>query len=177
MDIVIRPVVPGEHTVLGEITARAYLGDGLLDLAEDDPYLRVLRDVPGRAARAEVLVAAEPAVTAGTAAAGTAVLGGVTYVRGPGPLADLAGPGEAEIRMLAVSHEARRRGVGEALVRACLDRARAAGSHRVVLSTQTSMRAAHRIYERLGFRRAPHRDWHPLPDRREFVLLAYELEL
>jgi hypothetical protein len=25
------------------------------------------------------------------------------------------------------------------------------------------MRAAHRIYERLGFRRAPDRDWSPVP--------------
>ncbi|MFF7334214.1 GNAT family N-acetyltransferase [Streptomyces sp. NPDC008150] len=169
MDIVIRPVVPGEHTVLGEITAQAYLGDGLLDFAEDDPYLRVLRDVAGRAARAEVLVAAEPR--------GAVLLGGVTYVGGPGPLADLAGPGEAEIRMLAVARDARRRGVGEALVRACLERARAGGSRRVVLSTQDGMRTAHRIYERLGFRRAPHRDWRPRPDLPDLVLLAYELDL
>jgi ribosomal protein S18 acetylase RimI-like enzyme len=170
MDTVIRPVEPGEHTILGEITAQAYLGDGLLDFGEEDPYLRVLRDVGARAARAEVLVAAE-------AGDEGAVLGGVTYVPGAGPLADLAGPGEAEIRMLAVARGARRRGIGEALVRACVDRARAGDRRRVVLSTQVTMLAAHRMYERLGFGRAAHRDWHPLPGRKEFVLIAYELNL
>ena len=30
-------------------------------------------------------------------------------------------------------------------------------------SSLPEMRAAHRIYERLGFRRAPERDWSPVP--------------
>ncbi|MBO0917770.1 GNAT family N-acetyltransferase, partial [Streptomyces laculatispora] len=59
MDITIRPVEPAEHAVLGEITAEAYLGDGLLDFGADDPYLVQLRDVARRAAEAEVLVAAD----------------------------------------------------------------------------------------------------------------------
>jgi hypothetical protein len=35
------------------------------------------------------------------------------------------------------------------------------------------MRAAHRAYERLGFRRAPERDWSPVPgiDLYAFALL------
>jgi ribosomal protein S18 acetylase RimI-like enzyme len=53
--------------------------------------------------------------------------------------------------------------VGELLVRECLARARAAGKRRMVLSTDPSMRAAHRLYERLGFTRLPERDWSPLP--------------
>jgi hypothetical protein len=36
------------------------------------------------------------------------------------------------------------------------------------------MRAAHAIYERLGFTRAPERDWSPLPGVR---LLAFTLSL
>ncbi|MFF4826109.1 GNAT family N-acetyltransferase [Streptomyces sp. NPDC001312] len=166
MDIVIRPVEPGEYNTLGEITAQAYLRDGLLDFGESDGYLGELRDVAKRAAAAEVLVA----VADGT------VLGGVTFVPGTGPMADLAGPGETEIRMLAVSHTARGRGVGEALVRACLDRARAVeGCVRVVLSTQGTMHTAHRIYERLGFVRTPGRDWNPLPHLDDIMLLTYEL--
>ncbi|WP_112467142.1 GNAT family N-acetyltransferase [Streptomyces triticisoli] len=166
MDIAIRPVEPGEYGTLGEITAQAYLQDGLLDFGESDAYLDELRDVAKRAAAAEVLVAV----------ADGKVLGGVTFVRAGGPMADISGPGEAEIRMLAVAHAARGRGAGEALVRACLDRARATdGCVRVVLSTQSSMHAAHRIYERLGFTRAPERDWNPLPHIDGFSLLAYEL--
>ncbi|MDT0394342.1 MULTISPECIES: GNAT family N-acetyltransferase [Streptomyces] len=168
MDIVIRPVESGEHGELGEITARAYLLDGLLDFGEDDAYLEELRNVTKRAAAAEVLVAV----------ADGALLGGVTFVPGPGPMADIAGPGEAEIRMLAVARAGRGRGAGEALVRACVDRARAAeGCVRVVLSTQSTMRAAHRVYERLGFTRTPERDWNPLPELDDITLLTYELTL
>ncbi|MFF9328372.1 GNAT family N-acetyltransferase [Streptomyces sp. NPDC014776] len=169
MDIRIRPADPAEYAVLGEITARAYLDDGLLDFGESDAYLDELRDVARRAAAAQVLVAADDSGT---------VLGGVTFVPAGGPMADIARPGEAEIRMLAVAHEARGRGTGEALVRACVERARAVeGCTAVVLSTQRTMRAAHRIYERLGFVRTPERDWNPLPELDDIMLLTYELTL
>jgi ribosomal protein S18 acetylase RimI-like enzyme len=93
-------------------------------------------------------------------------------------LADIARPSEAEIRMLAVAHEARGRGAGEALVRACVDRARATdGCVRVVLSTQRTMHSAHRIYERLGFVRTPERDLSPVPELADITLLTYELTL
>ncbi|MFR9796481.1 GNAT family N-acetyltransferase [Streptomyces sp. MS06] len=168
MDIRIRRARPAELPALGEITARAYLGDGLLDFGEDDPYLAELRDTAKRAAAAEVLVAVEDG----------RVLGGVTFVARGGPMADIAGPGEAEIRMLAVAREARGRGTGEALVRACVDRARGTGGcSGVVLSTQAAMHAAHRIYERLGFVRTPERDWNPLPELDDLVLLTYALTL
>ncbi|MFG2024029.1 GNAT family N-acetyltransferase [Streptomyces sp. NPDC048825] len=168
MDIVIRRAAPEEYETLGEITAQAYLGDGLLDFGESDEYLGELRDVAKRAAAAEVLVAVEH----------DRVLGGVTFVPSGGPMADIAEPGEAEIRMLAVAPEARGRGVGEALVRACTDRARATeGCVRIVLSTQRTMHSAHRIYERLGFTRTPERDWNPIPHLDDIRLLTYELEL
>lgn len=163
----IRPVRSGEHQALGEISARAYLDGGLLAHGADDPYLDVLRDVPRRAAEAEVLVAVDVDGT---------LLGGVTFVsRGGAPWADIAGPDEAEFRVLAVSGAARGRGVGEALVRACADRARAReGCLRLVLSVTPQAVAARRLYDRTGFARAPHRDWEPLPG---LPLLAYEMTL
>ncbi|MEV5337748.1 GNAT family N-acetyltransferase [Streptomyces sp. NPDC052676] len=168
MEILIRPVTPAEYDTVGEITAQAYLRDGLLDFGESDAYLEELRDVAKRAAAAEVLVAV----------AEERVVGGVTFVPSGGPMADIAGPGEAEIRMLAVAREARRRGAGEALVRACVDRARAIpGCVRVVLSSQPTMHSAHRVYERLGFVRTPERDWNPLPELDDITLLTYELTL
>ncbi len=157
-----------DHAALGEITAQAYLQDGLLDFGESDWYLGELRDVAKRAAAAEVLVAVQNG----------ALLGGVTFVPSGGPMADIARPGEAEIRMLAVGHAARGRGAGEALVRACVERARATeGCTAVVLSTQRTMHAAHRIYERLGFVRVPERDWNPIPEQTDVTLLTYELTL
>ena len=44
----------------------------------------------------------------------------------------------------------------------------------VRLSTQAEMKAAHRIYERLGFLRTPERDWSPVPG---VDLLTYVLPL
>ncbi|MEU6949243.1 GNAT family N-acetyltransferase [Streptomyces sp. NPDC046316] len=167
MDLTIRAVRPEEHEALGDITARAYLDDGHLDFGEDDDYLHLLRDVTRRVAEAEVLVAVDGAGV---------VLGGVTFARGGEEWADIAGEGEAEFRMLAVAKDARGRGVGEALVRACVERAREGGGcRRVVLSTQPRMASAHRIYERMGFVRTPGRDWTPVPGMDP--LLTYALEL
>lgn len=102
----------------------------------------------------------------------------MTFVPAGGPMAEVSRDGEAEIRMLAVAKDARGRGVGTALVRACVDRARAtAGCGAVVLSTQRTMRSAHRIYERLGFTRDPARDWNPVPHLDDIMLLSYELTL
>ena len=104
---------------------------------------RALRDVAHRAAHGEVLVAVDP---------DDRVLGGVTFVPGPGPFADLAHEGEAEFRTLAVAPAGRGSGVGATLVQECIDRARALGRRRLVLSTQPTMYAAQRVYERAGMR-------------------------
>jgi ribosomal protein S18 acetylase RimI-like enzyme len=80
---------------------------------------------------------------------------------------------EAEFRLLAVSPAARGSGAGEALVREVIERARAAGFAAVVLSTQTGMAAAQRLYARLGFERNPERDW----DRPSARMLVFRLPL
>ncbi|MEU7553619.1 GNAT family N-acetyltransferase [Streptomyces sp. NPDC044571] len=165
MDFEIRRAAPAEYERLGRITGLAYTGDGLLDLNDDDTYLNVLRDVAGRAGDGEILVAVQDGE----------LLGGVTFAAPGSPLADIAGPDEAEFRMLAVAAAARGKGVGEALVRACIERARAVdGVTALVLSTQPAMRGAQRLYTRLGFVRTPERDWSPIPALR---LLTYRLEL
>ncbi|MEU9705642.1 GNAT family N-acetyltransferase [Streptomyces sp. NPDC047981] len=167
MDITIRAARPEEYERLGALTAGTYLGDGLLFFGAEDPYLPVLADVAGRAAEAVVLVADDGAGR---------ILGGVTFAPGGTRWADIAGAGEAEFRMLVVAPEARGRGTGEALVRACVERARALpGCTRVVLSTDPQMAAAHRLYERMGFVRTPERDWSPIPDI--VPLITYALEL
>ncbi|MHB9758914.1 GNAT family N-acetyltransferase [Streptomyces sp. BYX5S] len=162
----IRTVRPEEYDVLGELSARAYLGSGLLAFGDDDWYAAELRDVEKRARQAEVLVAEDPEGR---------VVGGVTYVPSHDhPYAEVSRPGEAEFRMLAVAVEARGKGVGEALVRAVIERARAAGKQALVLCTQPVATSSHRLYERLGFTRVPERDWEPVP---EVLLRAYELKL
>jgi ribosomal protein S18 acetylase RimI-like enzyme len=151
----IRPVLPSEHEALGELTLRSYFDGGFLLGGIEDAYAPELRDVARRASAALVLVAVDGS---------DRLLGGVTLAFPGSPLAELGGPGDAEIRMLAVDPDAHGRGIGSALAAACVERAREEpGIKRVVLCSQSSMRAAHRIYARLGFARTPDLDWSPLP--------------
>jgi GNAT superfamily N-acetyltransferase len=158
----IRHAAPVEFPVLADLCEAAYAPF----VAGDHHYLAVLRDVAPRAADAELLVAAD--------AADGGVLGTVTFVPGGGPLGEIAEPGEAEFRMLAVDPSAQGRGVGTALLQRVLDESRGRGRDGIVCSSLPEMRAAHRVYERLGFSRAPSRDWSPAPG---VDLLAFALAL
>jgi ribosomal protein S18 acetylase RimI-like enzyme len=159
--VTIRPVARHEHQLAGGLVVDAYrtLGD-----ARDAYYEAVLRDVAGRVESGSVLVAEVDGRIVGT----------VTVSFGETDLSQVDDPDAATIRMLGVSSEARGRGVGEALVRRCIEAARAHGCRRIRLDTRTSMAAAHRLYERLGFRRDAHHDWSPAPG---IQLLAYVLDL
>ena len=61
------------------------------------------------------------------------------------------GTTRAQIEGVRVDARARGRQIGEALVRAAIDRARAAGCGLVQLTTDRTREDAHRFYERLGF--------------------------
>ena len=65
----------------------------------------------------------------------------------------------AGIRLLAVAPAARGRGIGKALTRHCIERARALGRAALVLHTTRAMQSAWRMYEQLGFRRSPELDF------------------
>ena len=150
----VRAARPDEYAVLGELTVEAYAAADPAVMFGD--YSDELRDVAGRAAGADVLVAVDEQ--------DGEVLGGVTYVPGPAsPAAEFAEADAAGIRMLAVAPSARRRGVGEALTVACVERAQAAGRRHVLLHSTDRMTAAHRLYQRLGFVRDPSLDWEGEP--------------
>jgi ribosomal protein S18 acetylase RimI-like enzyme len=158
--LIIRAVQPSEYEIAGELTVEAYR-----TLSDAEPaYERKVRDVAGRQDTSEVLVAE----------VGGRVVGCVTFVDGLKALSEVDDPDAATVRMLGVAAEARGRGVGEALMRECIDRARQSGRKRVRLHTRTSMTSAQRLYERLGFRRDPDHDWSPVPG---ILLLGYVLDL
>lgn len=163
MTFEIRAARPHELDTVGEITATAYADDGFVYLGHG--YVDVLRDAAGRAEHAEVWVAVD---------ADQQVLGTVTFCPPGSSYRELAGDGEGEFRMLAVPSSARRRGVAHALVQRCIDRSREMGDARVVICSDAGMDAAHRLYERLGFRRDPKRDWSPAPG---IDLLAFTVDL
>jgi ribosomal protein S18 acetylase RimI-like enzyme len=153
-----------ELAAAGEVVAAAYLSD----LKVSDWYAGRLRDAASRAEHAAVLVAVDTA--------DGSVLGSLTYAPAGNRYAQLASPGECEIRMLGVRPDVRGRGIGELLVRAAMAQGVADGANRMVLSTQPEMRSAHRLYERLGFTRRPDLDWVPEQDR-TVQLIGYECTL
>lgn len=158
--VVVRVASGGQVADAGALTAEAYLADRLVDAT--DSYADELRDAERRAREATLLVALLPP---GEGDGGEAerddlvVVGTVTLAPYGTSYAEIAEPGELEIRMLAVAPEARRRGIAELLVSAALREAVASGARRVVLSTLDSMQAAQRLYKRLGFVAVPERDW------------------
>lgn len=105
----------------------------------------------------------------GKDAAGS-VIGAVLFLHTDSPMRQLAEAGEREFRVLAVGRTARGTGMGAALVQACIQRAQATGATGLVLWSQPTMHAAHRLYERLGFVRTPQRD---VPDPRGWTRLVY----
>ena len=147
MSVTVRVVEPADLAQVGELTVHAYLADELLE--PDHEYVDELRDTARRAANATVLVAVD----------GDQVLGTITLAPAGTEYAEIAAPGEIELRMLAVHPDARGRRTGELLMRAAIERGLGWGAHAVVLSTMPEMRSAQRVYDRMGLRRTPERDW------------------
>jgi len=168
MSFKIRVARSEDFAAIGELTVAAYRGDG--QTRDGHPYEPVLLDAAGRSGAGTLLLCEE----AGASDAGGAILGAVLFVQAGSEYAELSREGEAEFRMLAVAPWAQRRGVGEALVNACLQRARELGCASVVICVRDFAADAGRLYKRMGFVREPSLDWSPY----EGVLLLglrYEL--
>lgn len=163
MDLQLRRAHSEDFALIGALTTSAYVVDDLI--APDAAYLGFLGDVASRDREGEVWVATDERGS---------ILGAVTFVAPGSAMCEVARGREAEMRCLAVDPMARRAGIGEALTRLAVDRAREEGCEAMVLCSSTRMAAAHRLYARLGFQRLPERDWSPNPS---VELLAYILPL
>lgn len=165
VSIEVRVAEVHEYDRVSEIMLTAY--GTLPGFRLEGAYAEELADVAGRSASTLQLVA----VDGGTGA----ILGAVTYLDdAASPYAQPMREDEAALRMLGVDPASQGRGVGAALVQACIDRARQDGRARLVLHTTEWMTAGRRLYERLGFRRSPERD-STVEDR--IHLLGYVLEV
>jgi len=160
--MLIRDAHPDELEEIGDIRVSAYLADGFL--SPDSGYAPHLREL-GADGTGQVLVAAGP---------DGRLIGTVMLQFWPQGGQVVKGPGEAEIRALAVRPEARGSGLGRTLVAAAMARAQQERVRDLLLLTQPEMKAAHHLYEDAGFTRLAERDWSPEPG---IVLLAYRLQL
>jgi ribosomal protein S18 acetylase RimI-like enzyme len=159
-DLVVRPVRAGELDAVGRLTVAGYDADGHLLRADgtyDHEYAAWIGDAAGRADDSEVLVAVD----------GDLLLGTVTWCPPGSASAQLARQAhQGEFRTLSVDPGARGRGVGRALVAACVERAHEAGLREVLLCSLPEMTTAHRLYVAMGFVRRPDLDWSPSSDVR-----------
>lgn len=144
----IREATPEDASAVRDIIREVYVGGGWADPRRSPEYVQSLLDAEHRIAAADVFVAVIDEVPIATVTA-----------TAEHPLANIALPGELEVRMLAVREVARRRGVAQALMARCEALATQRGLGTVVLSTEPAMYAAHALYEGLGYVRTPDRDW------------------
>ena len=137
---------------LADVAARAEAENTFVLVAEDD--------LPERAAVGAAIAAGRGDEGVAAALEGQRILGSVTLTLGGGPYFEWnhGVDGDCGFRMLAVDPTVQGRGTGPRLVAECLERARVAGCRRMVIGSTEWMTTAHRIYERVGFRRAPELD-------------------
>lgn len=167
-EVVVRPALAEEYGAVGRVTVAAYRAGGHLthrDGEEDAGYADWLANGHGRATQGTVLVALVHGALAG------AVL---WCPPGTGARELAVDPGQGEFRALAVDPALQGRGAGRSLVDCCIEDARRLGLREILLSSLTSMHAAHALYESRGFERRAELDWSPAPG---IDLIAYRLPL
>jgi ribosomal protein S18 acetylase RimI-like enzyme len=168
--VIIRTAAPAELPEIGDIRVAAYRADGFL--SPDSPYAGILYGL-GQDGSGDVLVAVDGDGDGGDGH----LLGTVMLEYWPNRGGAMHGPGEAEIRALAVRPAARGRGAGNALLTAIIERAAAHGVEHLVLATLPAMQTAHRMYEKAGFTRLPERDWAPGDAQSRDSLMVFGLRL
>ncbi|MEA5454686.1 GNAT family N-acetyltransferase [Sinomonas sp. JGH33] len=149
--LTIRDALESDYPEIARITREAYLGAGYFE-SHEHPYLRQVSDVAYRAARGTVLVAERDG----------RIIGSVTVMAHGDGFEQVAREGEYEFRLLVVDPTVQRSGAGSALVAEVEARARRAGAGAVVLTTGKDWEGPNALYPRLGYERAPERDW-PIP--------------
>jgi predicted N-acetyltransferase YhbS len=160
-DLVIRESRPADQGAILQITLAAY-GE-------------YAAPMPGhwegyRENIVETLAAHEPAEQL-VAEIGGEILGTVLLYPAEGESSRRPWP---EVRLLAVPPASRGQGIGAALMRECIQRARHSGAEALALHTTDLMQSAMRMYERMGFVRAPELDFHPAP---ELTVKGFRLDL
>lgn len=147
LSAILRDAPPDVFGAISELLVQVYVGGGFTP----SERAHTLRNIEDRARSADVIIAVDHDTEA--------LIGVVFLLNTDSRYRQVALDGEAELQLLAVDPAARHRGVGEALVRECIRRARGHRATRLVLFSQPTQTAAHRVYQRAGFRRLLARDF------------------
>jgi GNAT superfamily N-acetyltransferase len=138
----IEPLAAADHAAVGGLLTEAYAD--YAGRMGDEAWTR-LRD--GLVQAAERLTDAEIAGVRGEGGLDAAV-----FYFPPGRSDGVIFPRDwASLRLLAVAHRARGRGLSRALTEWCIARARSDGAGRIGLHTSEAMTTARALYERMGF--------------------------
>lgn len=169
----VRDAQPSDHPAIHDVLLAAYREyAAVLPPAVFDGYLADILDLDGRARTGRLIVAEH---------AGRAV-GTVTFYDDAAAEGIGWPTGWAGVRALGVDPTVRGRGIGQALMRVCLERARAAGAAVLCLHTAEFMTTAVAMYLAMGFRRVPSFDFDAashlrLVDTRPVRVIAFRLDL
>jgi ribosomal protein S18 acetylase RimI-like enzyme len=140
----IREAREGDAGTIVDLWTTAYVSEG--EGGRTAPYAKA--DFVATASRGQIVVADHQGVVVGVVALSAPDAPGHAVAR-----AD-----EAELSRLVVVASARRAGIGRDMAVHCERIARAAGWSAIALWSRPYQVAAHRLYESLGYRRAPERD-------------------
>lgn len=167
--VTLRRIRDEEMDRVGAFSRAAYAEDYP---GQPEEYLDEIAAVADRASASQVWVAVDDE---------TGELCGTVTLPEPGEvLSDAARQyeGETDVRLLAVAHSARGRGIGGILMRHAIAVSRERGAARLVLHTTTEMTGACKLYEHMGFVRLRDRERELVRANGDVAtLLTYALDL
>ncbi len=153
----IRKAYPEEYNAIGQLLVNVYAQvPGFPDRESQPKYYQLLENIGDKTAQAgtEILVA----VTADNALWGAVVYFSDMQYYGSGGSATRE-KGASGFRLLAVSELARGQGVGLALSKACIQKAKDQKKDQVIIHTTKAMPVAWKMYEKMGFQRSKDLDF------------------
>ncbi len=167
-DPIIRTAHDDDRASIKEVTLAAYQEYAALMPAQWEDYRQGILETLTEVEPAQQIVAELDGAVVGTVLLYPA---GTVFTAPNGTSVTLGWP---EVRLLAVAPAARGQGIGAALIRECIQRARQSGAGALTLHTTDMMRVAMSMYERMGFVRAPELDFRPAPG---ITIKGYRFEL
>lgn len=154
---IVRNANPDEFPETGKLLVQVYSAlKGFPKATEQPDYYKMLANVGNLTNKpeTELLVAVSPENNIG----GAVVYFGDMKYYGSGGTAT-SEKNASGFRLLAVSHEARGKGIGKLLTMACIRRAIDKGHDQVIIHSTEAMDVARKMYEDIGFRRSADLDF------------------